>query len=54
MYEQMKKDLLEALKNEILPVIIINLFASFIVPGINVFAHLGGLIGGIIISTFLG
>lgn len=44
----------EALKNEILPVIIINLFASFIVPGINVFAHLGGLIGGIIISTFLG
>lgn len=44
----------EALKNEILPVIIINLLASFMIPGINVFAHIGGLIGGIIISTFLG
>ena len=44
----------EALKNQILPVIIVNLFAGFIIPGINIYAHIGGLIGGIIISTFLG
>lgn len=44
----------QALKNEILPVIIVNLFATFMIPGINMFAHIGGLVGGIIISTFLG
>ena len=44
----------EALKNQILPVIIINLFLSFTLPSINLFAHLGGFIGGIIISTALG
>lgn len=44
----------EALKSQILPVIIVNLLASFMIPGINVYAHIGGLIGGIIISTFLG
>ena len=44
----------EALKNEILPVIIINLLIGLIVPSINMYAHVGGFIGGIIISTFLG
>lgn len=44
----------EALKNQILPVIIINLLFSFIIPSINIFAHLGGLVGGIIISMALG
>lgn len=44
----------EALKNEILPVIIINLLIGFVVPGINVYAHIGGFVGGIVISTFLG
>ena len=44
----------EALKNQILPVIIVNLLVGFMVPGINIYAHIGGLVGGIIISTFLG
>ena len=44
----------EALKNQILPVIIINLALSFMLPQINLFAHLGGLIGGIIMSIALG
>ena len=44
----------EALKNQILPVIIVNLLVGFTVPGINIYAHIGGLVGGIIISTFLG
>ncbi len=44
----------EALKREILPVIIINLFLGFMISGINMEAHLGGLIGGILISIALG
>lgn len=44
----------EALKKEILPVIIINLFLGFMVTGINVEAHIGGLIGGILAATTVG
>lgn len=44
----------EALKNEILPVIIINLLIGFMVPQINMYAHIGGFVGGIIIAIFLG
>ncbi len=44
----------EALRREILPVIIVNLMLGFMVPGINIFAHVGGFIGGMIISTALG
>lgn len=44
----------EALKKEILPVIIINLMLSFLVPGINMYAHLGGFVGGMLISNSLG
>ncbi len=44
----------QALKKEILPVIIINLLFGFLLTGINMYAHVGGLIGGILISTALG
>lgn len=44
----------EALKREILPVIIVNLLFGFMLTGINMYAHVGGLIGGILISTALG
>lgn len=44
----------EALKKQILPVIIINLLFTFMIPSINMYAHLGGLIGGIIISMAVG
>ncbi len=44
----------EALKKEILPVIIINIFLGFLVSGINMYAHIGGLIGGMLISSTLG
>lgn len=44
----------EALKRDILPVIIINLLFGFLLSGVNVYAHVGGLIGGILISTALG
>lgn len=44
----------EALKREILPVIIINVMLGFLVPGINMYAHLGGFISGMLISSTLG
>ena len=44
----------EALKKEILPVIIINIFLGFLISGINMYAHIGGLIGGMLISSTLG
>lgn len=44
----------EALKKEILPVIIVNLLFGFMLTGINMYAHIGGLFGGILISTALG
>ncbi len=40
-------------KTNILPVIVLNLLLGFI-PGIDYFAHIGGLIGGILISMALG
>lgn len=44
----------EALKREILPVIIINTLLGFVLNGINIFAHIGGLIGGFLISSAVG
>ena len=43
-----------ALKEQIIPVICINLFLGMIVSGIDVFAHIGGLIGGLLISMAIG
>ena len=44
----------EALRKQILPIIILNLFLGLMVSGINMFAHIGGLVGGILISMALG
>ncbi len=41
-------------KTNVLPVIILNLVIGFIVPGIDYFGHIGGLIGGVLISMALG
>lgn len=40
--------------SNMLPLIIINLLLGFVLPGIDVSAHIGGLIGGILISIGLG
>lgn len=42
------------LKSQILPIIFINLMIGFVVPGIDNFAHIGGLIGGIFASMAVG
>ncbi len=41
-------------KSQILPLILINLVAGFVIPGIDVYAHIGGLIGGTLITIALG
>jgi len=43
-----------AISRQILPVIGLNLLIGFLTPGINNFAHIGGLIGGVIASVAVG
>ena len=40
--------------NRVLPVILVNLLIGFSIPGIDNFGHIGGLIGGILISMAVG
>ncbi len=42
------------LKTQIIPVIILNLIIGFLLPGIDNFAHIGGLVGGYLITMALG
>ena len=44
----------DALRSQIIPVIIYNLALSLFIPNIDFFAHLGGLVGGFLISMALG
>ena len=42
------------IKSQIIPLIIINLLIGFSISGIDNAAHIGGLIGGILITMALG
>ena len=42
------------IKSQIIPLIILNLLIGFSVPGINNLAHIGGLIGGLLITMTVG
>lgn len=42
------------IKSQIIPLILINLFIGFTMSGINNAAHIGGLLGGVLISIALG
>lgn len=42
------------LKSQIIPLIIVNLVLGFVMSGVDNFAHIGGLIGGALISVGLG
>lgn len=44
----------EAIKNQIIPIILINLLIGFTISGIDNVAHIGGLIGGYLTSMALG
>lgn len=41
-------------KSQILPIVMLNLIIGFMSPGIDNYAHIGGLIGGVIITMALG
>ena len=41
-------------QSQILPVVACNLLMGFLIPGIDIWAHLGGLIGGAIVANILG
>lgn len=43
-----------AMKSQIIPTILINLMIGFMIPGVDNFAHIGGLIGGLFISKACG
>ena len=42
------------LRSQIVPVIMVNLFLGLVMPGIDVMAHVGGLIGGVLVSMWIG
>jgi len=42
------------IKSQILPIVIYNLLLGFFISGIDMWSHVGGLIGGIISSYLLG
>ena len=42
------------LKSQILPLVALNLLFGFFVQGVDNFAHIGGLVGGVIITMALG
>lgn len=44
----------DALRRQIIPIIIINLVIGFSLPNIDNFAHIGGLIGGYFMAMILG
>ena len=44
----------EAIKNQIIPIVLINLLIGFMIPGIDNVAHIGGLIGGYLSSMSFG
>lgn len=41
-------------RSQILPIVIYNLFLGFFIPGIDMWGHVGGLLGGIISANMLG
>ena len=42
------------IKSQIIPLIVLNLLVGFMNPGIDNFAHIGGLIGGVLITAAVG
>lgn len=40
--------------SQIIPVILLNLFLGFMMPGIDNFGHIGGLVGGVLSAMIVG
>lgn len=44
----------EAIKRSVLPIIIVNLIIGFFAEGIDLAAHIGGLVGGVLVAMMVG
>lgn len=44
----------QAIKSQIIPIIVLNLFLGFMLNGVDNAAHIGGLIGGVLVSMMAG
>lgn len=44
----------QAIKSQIIPIIVLNLFLGFILNGVDNAAHIGGLIGGVLATMMVG
>lgn len=44
----------DVIRSQIIPLILLNLVLGFFLSGVNVVAHIGGLIGGILVSKAVG
>ena len=44
----------EAIKRSIIPIIVINLIIGFFAEGIDLAAHIGGLVGGVLVAMMVG
>lgn len=42
------------IKSQIIPIVIYNILMGFFIPGIDMWGHIGGLIGGLITANMLG
>ena len=42
------------LKSQLIPLIVLNLIIGFMIPNINSAAHIGGLVGGVLMTIALG
>lgn len=41
-------------RSQIVPIVIYNLFMGLIIPGIDMWGHVGGLVGGLMVANMLG
>ena len=42
------------IKSQIIPIVMYNLLIGFLIPGIDIYGHIGGLIGGLLTANMLG
>ena len=44
----------EAIKRSVVPIIVVNLIIGFLAEGIDLAAHIGGLVGGVLVAMMVG